>query len=404
MQNFKYEHFIYKNMISKSLIPILLLMIFLVGCSQTISQDSQNEKNNLYSNESEDFKTEDVIDNPIENKTEPEVFETIPPVEKIPESKTTKLDAIETNCVGFLIHGPGEEENIKLIGGTMGRPHPGQFSWGLIETSKDNYNFRYTDGLIRNAQKFDVAVLGTIWPYAKWDQAKCHDVECTVPPNALFALEEDKQGIIQGIPMSRCEPCNYDDYKEFLQTLVERYDGDGYKDMHGLKYPVIHWEILNEPEMQEGNLIFFLGTPEEYAQILKNSYTAIKEVCEDCIVVQGGAAGNMRETLEFWSDVFSEDVTNYFDVANVHFIEHGDKNTLNVEEFKELLDSHNIDKPIWVTEVQYSSEENIVSSVNGAFDAGASKLFFVQFEIGKWTRVIPGKYSKIYEDIPAMCR
>ncbi|MFC1984334.1 hypothetical protein ACFLVO_04945 [Chloroflexota bacterium] len=50
---------------------------------------------------------------------------------------------------------------------------------------------------------------------------------------------------------------------------MERYDGDGNEDMPGLKVGIKYWEVSNEPTMQEGRLIFFKGTSQDYLKILK---------------------------------------------------------------------------------------------------------------------------------------
>jgi len=54
-----------------------------------------------------------------------------------------------------------------------------------------------------------------------------------------------------------------------------------------------------------------------------------------------------------------------------------------------------------VTEAQYNSEDEVEASVEGALKAGASKIFFTQFEIGYFGQT--GKYSKVYDNIVLKC-
>lgn len=59
--------------------------------------------------------------------------------------------------------------------------------------------------------------------------------------------------------------------------------------------------------------------------------------------------------VSFWKPIF-EKGSQYFDIANIHSFPYSDvaaKAELIVSEFKKLLSKYRIDKPIWVTEVQY---------------------------------------------------
>ena len=46
--------------------------------------------------------------------------------------------------------------------------------------------------------------------------------------------------------------------------VVERYDGDGLDDMPGFEYPIRHWEIGNEPDVQSPSHTLFQGNSEAY--------------------------------------------------------------------------------------------------------------------------------------------
>ncbi|HID43579.1 MAG TPA: hypothetical protein EYP30_07395 [Archaeoglobaceae archaeon] len=60
-----------------------------------------------------------------------------------------------------------------------------------------------------------------------------------------------------------------------------------------------------------------------------------------CKIVQGGSAGISRDTLDYWSVVFDSGA-DYIDIANIHYINCGDLETLNVEEFKKLMNEKNL--------------------------------------------------------------
>jgi len=311
-------------------------------------------------------------------------------------------DSIEANCIGFLIGNPEEEmQTASQIGAGWVRPHPGPFAWDNIEPVEGHTVFAETDMWVTQAQNNNLAMLGTILPYAEWDQSSCHGTECDVSSDDIFYPDPFKGG--GGIPISRCMPCDMEAYKNFVSTLVERYDGDGVSDMPGLEIPVRHWEVLNEPEESSPELTFFIGTAEEYVQILQTTNEAIKSACPGCIVVQGGAQHSMEYNLGWWGDVIDLGGADYFDIANIHYITEGDLQTLNVENFKALLDQKGVDKLIWVTEAQYDSEEEVETSMEGALAAGASKIFFTQFKIGQFGVPAPGEYSSAYNGITAKC-
>jgi len=374
--------------IAFTILIIFILITLLLGCTQESVDNNINQ-------------TQNVIDNN-ENNQEDEINDDKNNEIGISEA-ITMTDSIRNNCVGFLVGDTMESDTINTIGGAWARPHPGPFSWGTIEKSKDNFDFENTDYWVSEMQKDNITILPTVWPFADWDQETCREKECEMTREAIFYPDNFKPE--HGVPKWRCAPCNYDDYKSFLSKLVERYDGDGTNDMPGLIVPIQYYEISNEPSMQNDFLTFFKGSPEEYVQILKNSNEAIKEACPDCFVVQGGAAGTSTEMKAFWEEVFDKGGANYFDVANIHFVNYGDIGTLNVFEFKQLLTTRGIEKPIWVTEVEFDDETKIVSSLKGALNAGASKVFFTRFLFMKnfdGPKTF-GDYSKEYEGITENC-
>jgi len=313
--------------------------------------------------------------------------------EPLPEPVELPANLI-TNGMGFLAGDPEEIKTIASIGAGWCRPHPGPFSWNSIEPEKGNFDFYEPDDWVRAAQESNVVLLGTLWPYSNWDQSSCYGPECEVSSQDVFYPRFG-----HGLPKSRCAPCNIEDYKLFLNALVERYDGDGVDDMPGLTLPVQYWEILNEPEMHESFLTFYKGSKQEYVDLLKTSYETIKSSCPECGVVQGGAAGAEQNMLEYWANIFDLGGAEYFDVANIHYINYGDSTTLNVKEFKELLDDRNIKKPIWVTEVEVELEQDVEDYTYGALDAGAEKIFYTRFEFEKKGKPVPGRYAGVYDRV-----
>ncbi len=166
---------------------------------------------------------------------------------------------------------------------------------------------------------------------------------------------------------------------------MERYDGDGKQDMPDLKFPIKYWEASNEPSNQGEFHTFFDGSPEDYLEVLRATYQAVKEADPEARVLHAGMAGVTTSEVAFWEPVF-EKGGGYFDIANIHSIEASEQ--LNVPEFKELLAKHGIDKPIWATEVQHNSDIGLeehgrlfARSYLSAFGNGVEKIFYTMFKV-----------------------
>lgn len=268
------------------------------------------------------------------------------------------------------------------------------FIWNDIEKEKGVFDWSSTDESLQGKDDYfsgDAYHIAMIWPYANWDQDKCRQGE---KYKATGHLKESDEELKMGAP------CDLSAYANFVEKLVERYDGDGKDDMPELKTPIKYWEIMNEPEMQGGSiggagedLKFFVGTPQEYLEILKTSYQAIKKADPEAKVAHAGMAGMQREFQDFWDPIFKE-AGNYFDIANIHTISTDERREdLYLIKFKKYLEEFGIkDKPIWVTEVQFgelmdkpkdlaSFERLLTKASVFSLAKGADKLFFIE----NWT-------------------
>jgi hypothetical protein len=267
-------------------------------------------------------------------------------------------------------------EHAREAGAYWDRPFFELFSWGMIEPEQGRFNFHMTDRYIRRAQRHGFHVLANIQPFAPWDQEQCH--------KELPAIRSPMG------PQRKGKPCSIEAYKNFVIKLVERYDGDGQDDMPGLKYSIKCWEVANEPEMQREPLVFFQGSPQDYFEILKATYEAVKKADSQAQVVQGGMAGMDRWMVSFWQKVFDLGAASYFDIANMHSIAHGEH--LNIPSFTKFLSQNNaLEKPFWITEVQIEDRKKkktppeyaayLARSYIFALANGAKKLFYVNLRL-----------------------
>ena len=241
------------------------------------------------------------------------------------------------------------------------RPHPGPFVWNMIENKKGKYNWKDADEYVVYAQDHNQTIIATIWPHANWDQKSCKRKKARSPFGKHFSKYLSK-------------PCSMDDYKTFLLNLVDRYDGDGNNDMPGLTKPIIHWEIMNEPEFK----MFFKGTEDEFVEIFNFSSKLIKSKQKDAVIIMAGAAGMFPENKKYWKSALPK-IKDHFDIAAIHHITPPDgkcDKEFWVDEFSSLLKSLNIKKPIWVTEAMIGKCKVLSSYIN-AFVNGAEIIIDV---------------------------
>jgi len=232
------------------------------------------------------------------------------------------------------------ELNVKIARTHVGGP----FVWDLIEPRKGEFDFTMTDNVVNEAFDSGISILASLWPYALWDQENKEEYR--------VAEEYTRENcpLFEKIPDYRGKPQDMEAYKHFLRELVERYDGDdnfgSYPIDNSLKdkirqNPIIYWEINNEVDLPD---VFFVGTLEDYFDLLKNSYEAIKEACENCQVVIGAPAGSIRD---YYSTLLSLGARNYFDIYNLHV-----RLVQYIQDLEETVGTLN--KPVFATETAVS--------------------------------------------------
>ena len=181
-----------------------------------------------------------------------------------------------------------------------------------------------------------------IWPLAQWDQNICHAEDPPVESPTVFS-QYDPNLLLRMYP-----PCEPQSYTSWLSMAVERYDGDGLDDMPDLKYPVRHWEIGNEPDMQSPSHTLFQGNSEAYLNLLKLSYSTIKAADPNAVVLIAAPSKWTPEVVEYWEPILGGG-SKFFDIGNMHSLQGSDD--YHASEYRRQLgDSGSESKPFWITE------------------------------------------------------
>lgn len=120
-------------------------------------------------------------------------------------------------------------------------------------------------------------------------------------------------------------PEHYPTMATFMGQVVERYDGDGYRDAPGS--PIItYWELYNEPDRgSSSNPATRWGhNGDLYAFMLQTIYPAMKQANPNAQIVMGGLAYDWFEeddgpfVRSFIDDVLLAGGCGYFDFMNFH--------------------------------------------------------------------------------------
>jgi hypothetical protein len=164
-------------------------------------------------------------------------------------------------------------------------------------------------------EDIEISAKGDFWDY-KWDKDAWEKYDHIVDLADLYELEiiarlsnppawSRARGNEAG---SFAPPDNLDDYGDFVEAVVRRYEGR-----------IRYYQIWNEP-----NIYPEWGerpvSPEEYTELLKVGYTRVKQACPDCIVISGALAQTIplgpRDLNDFifLQRMYDAGAGDYFDV------------------------------------------------------------------------------------------
>ncbi len=180
------------------------------------------------------------------------------------------------------------------------------FSWSRIEPRRGEFNWTFYDNLVAGAKRNGITVYGIIGYWSGWTRPYTEE----------------------GIR----------DYVEFARALVRRYGKD-----------IKQWEIWNEP-----NIFFWQGPKDLYAELLKRSYAAIKELDPEAQVLGLSTAGIDTKYIDRMLELQAP-----FDILTIHPYRRQLNDQAFIAELEAVSDQVKLPdgrrRPVWLTEMGWAT-------------------------------------------------
>jgi hypothetical protein len=201
-------------------------------------------------------------------------------------------------------------------------------AWLHLEQKQDVWDFSSLDANIALAQQNNVSdIILVLWGTPGW---------------AASSFSENDAAWLG--PGSASPPNNFDDWDDYVRTIVDRYRGI-----------VSAYEIGNEPNAS----MFWRGTLLELGELTARAAKIIKETDPEATVIAPAPAligvADVRNYAKYWT-VFDE-AGEYIDVVGIHWYPvnegAGGLNKIMKSVRQNLKGTSLEQKPVWVTEINY---------------------------------------------------
>ena len=215
--------------------------------------------------------------------------------------------------------------------------HRSSIPWASIQIKMWGYDYYWkeADEMVNHSIKYELQTIWTLAFTPWW---------CSSKPNASIY---DKDYYTY-------PPKDMNSWYEFVKKIATRYKGK-----------ITAWEIWNEEDLN----YFWKGSVEQYVEITKYAYLALKEVDENNTVVMGGLAlanaGEGEYNPHFLEEFLSLGGGNYVDVYAFHV--YGNSFMKKYEYMKNTLNKFNESKPLWITEFGASTCSHCYNEIQQAF-------------------------------------
>lgn len=156
--------------------------------------------------------------------------------------------------------------------------------WCLIEKEPGKYDWNMLDSTVKKIQRINLDCCPVLYPITIPEERKDEVLNMIKDEGATAFLRSNLAAELKLYPHDE----SLKKWKKFVKALAERYDGDGIKDMPGLRFPIRYWHLLEEyPETWLGPDIDLV-----YLSILKATREGLTSADPEAKIVLMGLAGN----------------------------------------------------------------------------------------------------------------
>lgn len=253
---------------------------------------------------------------------------------------------------------PPEQQEIEIsLAAAAGAKYIGlDFDWRKIEPIRRQYDWAAIDQTITLAKQVDLKLT----------------------PMLLYTPDWASSAAFAPLDYHLAPPRHYEDFRDFVYTVVERYKPYGESSLTADGYGITDWVIWNEPnthlaaeDPNPGN--FWTGSLPEYIQLLRAGYEGAHAADPGCNVLNGAL------TDVFWTEDRSDIVSAlerlydpngdgdaadggrpYFDTLNIHLYQldypQAQWHRERIENLLAVMQRFGDEqKSIWITESGYGS-------------------------------------------------
>lgn len=264
------------------------------------------------------------------------------------------------------------------------------WSWKDMQPQPGEFDFSQFDLAAQMAADYDIKLLPILLAVPAWAS--------TAPPELIA-----EWGSLS--PVDKYRPRDINEWLTYVRTVVERYDGDGLDDAPGSPR-LDYWEVWNEENLSQ----YWPPQPyaDEYFVLLRETYTAIKEVDPTAKVVLGGLSGSgvKAEGGGYLQQLYYLGAGDYFDVMSIHHYIHPAREN-NIEALQASLeatrqvmdDSGDSDVPLWLTEIGWSDAPNAWGQPTASQDEIAAFLRRVYSELPA-DKIFWYNFRNVFDDSP----
>ena len=235
------------------------------------------------------------------------------------------------NRVGSKYEFDTREQDMKMIGSVGGQWIRTDFDWSAVWTPrKDSLTFKHLEKVVNSVLPYNQNILGIL----------------TVSHHPKLKSE----------------------WEYYVTQTTSHF-----------KPTIRYWEIVNEADLKQKQISTFGYS--DYVRQLQSSYKIIKKVDKRATVLFSGIAdvNNL-----FIDSIFKRNVSEYFDVMNIHHYANGnDEPEIFVDYFRRVkakLNQYKIDKSVWLTETGCTTAPNWATEEMQSWRL--PRIFLISFACG----------------------